>query len=349
MKKYVVIALLIGILIGFGICYGYFSLINLREKSKSWCHVQVGTFYYVWYAPAEPTSWEYPKICDKPVLGYYNSCDPEVIAQHFAWLSDLHIDFIVVSWWGFYDQTDWNSFVDNATYQVFSVAKENVTNVKVCIMVEAFNWTENPTYSYTEIHNYIYDNFVEPYPTVYYKYTDKPLICFFNNPDLTPNGTFQKDSRFETIIVGGDAYADWIYTDLVKCWVSEPYTRNRQVSVTPRFDDSRFRTPPHINDTRLTNDIYGVEWKRAIELAKQNAIDVVTICSWNEYPERTSIEPHYDSTAWNHDPYFLYNETLKFTKQLKGIDLQFDGPQTFGLIFALACVCVLIAVYIFKR
>ena len=40
------------------------------------------------------------------------------------------------------------------------------------------------------------------------------------------------------------------------------------------------------------------------------------ITSWNEYPERTEIEPHYDATACNQDPYFLYNKTKNYINQL---------------------------------
>lgn len=316
MKRHIVIALLIGILIGVGISYVYLLLIE-QLNQKPW-HGQVGVLYYVWYDPAESVSWEYPKICDKPVPGYYNSCDPTVIEQHLAWMSDLRINFAIISWWGFYNQTNWNAFINNATCQVFKTAKENVTNVKLCIMVEAFNATSNPTYDYTGIYDYINTTFVQPYPTLYYKYEGKPLVCFFNNPYLTPNRNVSRNESFTVKIVGGDTYADWIYSDLVKEWVSEPTVRNRQVSATPRFDDSRFRSPHHINDTDLTEEVYDKEWQRAISLAHSNAIDVVTICSWNEYPERTAIEPHYDTDAYDHNPYFLYNKTKQYIFELKG-------------------------------
>lgn len=167
---------------------------------------QIGAFYYVWYDPAQSVSWEYPKIQDKPVLGYYNSCDSEIITQHFAWLSDLRIDFIVVSWWGMYNQSDWHSFINNAMVQVFQTAKENVTNVKVAVMVEPFN--ESGTYDFTEIYDWVYANLVQQYPTVYFKVNDKPLLCFFNGQRMTATGIFQRDCRFTIKIVGNDNTAE---------------------------------------------------------------------------------------------------------------------------------------------
>jgi len=279
--------------------------------------VQVGTFYYVWYDPNLSVSWEYPKIADKSVLGYYNSCNPEIVATHLKWISELGINFIILSYWGHYFLWDeWYSFQLNATHQVFEVAKENITNVKVCVMIEPFNRTQNPTYNYQEVYDHIYENFVVPYPTVYFNYLDRPLLSFFNDPHLTPQGSYPKDDRFSMLIIGSDSYADWIYTDLIPA--IGPMPRNRQICVTPRFDDSRFRTPPHVVDKDLCEGVYGKQWKRAIDYVRRGVVDVISICSWNEYPERTAIEPHYDSTAWNPDPYYLYNKTRNFIEELRG-------------------------------
>lgn len=321
MRKHIVIALLIGILIGFGSCYGYFKYLEFIEKPGSWCHIQIGTFYYVWYDPHNisqdrPLNWEYPKICDKPILGYYNSCETEIIAQHFKSISDLGINFIILSYWGHYNQTEWFEHCLISTHQVFKVAKDNITNVKVCIMVEPFNWTDNPTYNYTEIYNYVYDNFITSYPTVYYRYQGKPLICFFNDEHLTPNGNIVRDNRFSIKIVGQQSYVDWVYTDLIPATGLIP--RNRQIPVSPRFDDSRFRTPSHVVDKDLCEGVYDEQWKRAIDYVRKGVVDVITICSWNEYPERTAIEPHWDADAYDHNPYFLYIKTKKYIAILKG-------------------------------
>lgn len=319
MKRYTAIALLIGLLIGFGICHCYFQILESIEKLESYCYIQIGIFYYVWYnSSSDSYSWVYPKICDNPVLGYYNSCNPEVIKQHFTWLSDLKINFIIISYWGHYNQTPWHQFVLNATHQIFRIAKENVTNVKVSIMVEPFiNKTQYPDwdYNYSDIYDYIYDNFVAPYPTVYYKYHEKPLTCFFNDEHLTPNGNIPTDNRFVTKIVGQQSYCDWIYTDKIP--VTGPIPRDRQISVTPRFDDSRFRIPSYVADKDLCEGVYDEQWKKAIGYAGKDVIDVITVCSWNEYPERTAIEPHWDADAYDHDPYFLYNKTKKYIAELK--------------------------------
>jgi hypothetical protein len=117
--------------------------------------------------------------------------------------------------------------------------------------------------------------------------------------------------------VGQTDYVQWDYTDL-NYYVKPariPYTN--QTSATPRFDDSHFRTPSCVVDPNLTEGVYDQEWKNAIQLAKDRKIDTVTITSWNEYVERTEIEPHHDATAYNHDPYFLYNKTKDYINQIR--------------------------------
>jgi len=274
---------------------------------------QVGAFYYAWYDPASNVSWEYPKIQDKPVLGYYNSCDPSVIEQHFAWLSDLHVDFVVVSWWGIDNQWDWRgSFINNATLQIFQVARDNATNVKVAVMVEPFN--ESGTYNF-EIYDYIY-GLVEEYPTVYFNVDGKPLLCFFNGEKMTSPDVFVWDDRFTVKIVGNDNHAEWLYDCVTtKNNPTPPTPRDRQISVSPRFDDFYVRPNNETVDAKLEY-LYAEQWQKALDYAKQNAIDFITITSWNEYPERTAIEPHYDATASNQDPYYLCNMTKDYIRQV---------------------------------
>jgi hypothetical protein len=92
---------------------------------------------------------EYPKIADKPVLGYYNSCNPEIIATHIKWISELGINFIILSYWGHcFLWDEWYTFQLNVIHQIFKVARENITNVKLCLMIEPFDRRDQPSYIY---------------------------------------------------------------------------------------------------------------------------------------------------------------------------------------------------------
>jgi hypothetical protein len=278
--------------------------------------LKIGIFYYVWYNPSWDFSWNKSKIVDQPILGYYNSSDTAIISQHLRDISDLGIDFVVVSWWGFYD--DYGRFTDTAAKQVFKVAKDSESNLKFVIMVEPFNKSGGP-YDYAEIYNHVYDNFVAPFPSFYYN-DSKPLICFFNDPEhapgLTDNGAIPLDDRFKVVLVGQQNYTQWIYTDLniYDKPAHEPYN---QTSVTPRYDDSRIRSPSTPVDISLSQGVYDQEWKNATKLWKEEKIDTILITSWNEYPERTAIEPHYNPNATNPDPWFLYNKSKHYIEQIQ--------------------------------
>ena len=312
--------------------------------------VQVGIYYYSWYNVSDPQFWEYPKVCDKSVLGYYDSDNVSVITQHFRWMEDLHIDFVMLSWFGQYDEW-WYSYVNNTVHHVFQYAKENVTNLKFCILLEPFNKSESATYNYQEIYDYIYDNFVVPYPTVYYNYVYKPLLVFFNDVYLTPNGDVPLDDRFTMVISGGSSYVDWFYTsDLFYYWVYKPYPRCDAIDVIPCFDNSRFgfeSPPPEIADMYLTEGLYEKQWNRALKCVRDGSVHLITITSWNEFAERTAIEPHWDATGWNHDPYYLYNLTRDFMLELRGLESSSSGvwyqnPVVFGVIALGICLGVVL-------
>ena len=286
---------------------------------------EIGVFYYVWYG-ALPFDWKPPKFVDYPVsglLGNYSSNDPTVIKQQLFLMAAAGIDFAVISWWGYNKSDPYQSFIDNATRQVLQVAKENNINLKFALMVEPYLGNSSFSYNYTEIYNYIYDNFVtSAYSSLYYNYHGQPLVCFFNDPDhvpsLTSNGEVPSDERFNTVLVGEQSYTQWTYNNLHFNNPASNLPHANEISVTPRYDDSRlYRTKSCTMDPNLTMGTYAHEWENAIKLWKERKIDAIMITSWNEYPERTAIEPHKDATATSSDPYYLYNQTKDYIDRIK--------------------------------
>jgi hypothetical protein len=285
---------------------------------------QVGIFFYVWYDPADEESWNKSKIVDHPVLGYYNSPDPEVIRQQLIWIEELGVDFVVLSWWGFYD--DYGLFTDNAARQVFEIAEDINSTLKFAVMIEPFNKTG--WYDYGEIYDHVFDTFVEPYSGLYYDYGGKPLICFFNDGGLTDDGVFPQDerSRFNIVTVGQQSYTDWMHVNL-DMNDSSVQERRGQVSVTPRFDDSRFRNSSGPVDPDLSEGFYDEQWENALKLVREGKVSFVLISSWNEYVERTQIEPCYDGTA-DVPSDFLYNKTREYISQLGyEVNVQIHGED----------------------
>jgi hypothetical protein len=143
------------------------------------------------------------------------------------------------------------------------------------------------------------------------------VICFFNNQNLTDNGSIPVDERFNTILVGQQNYTQWIYMDL------NPYDYRdlgqNQISVTPRYDESNLSDRPGhvVVDSDLTQGVYDREWKNAIQLFRNGSVNTILISTWNEFPERTAIEPHHDATAVNQSTDFLYDKTKYYIAQIR--------------------------------
>jgi hypothetical protein len=282
---------------------------------------KIGVFFYVWYSAPGADNWNHPKFVDFPVaeLGNYTSTDPIVIERQLGMIADAGIDFVVVSWHGFYD--DYGHFNDNATNQVFQTAQKIGSPLKFLVFVEHFNKTQESTYDYKGIYDYVWDKLVQPYDSLYYKTNDKPVICFYNDPynspGLTPNGSVPQDNRFNAIIVGQENYAQWIHTDADIYDLPQHEPKN-QTSVAPRFDESRIEgRKGFMNDSTLAEGLYDNEWNQAIELWRQGKIQTILIYSWNEYVERSAIEPHNDGTSVYPDPFYLYSKTESYIAEIR--------------------------------
>jgi hypothetical protein len=92
------------------------------------------------------------------------------------------------------------------------------------------------------------------------------------------------------------------------------------VSVTSRFDDSLLyrsgcRPGALVLDQNLTLHLYQEQWEYVLEHRSQ--VSLVVVYSWNEYFERSFIEPAYSYTDPGLSPYYLLNLTANYTHQLR--------------------------------
>jgi hypothetical protein len=259
---------------------------------------------------------------DKPVLGYYNSDNLGVLRSHIYWFDDLGIDFVMIPWQGVNN----NPYVNQNTHLFFEVLKSCSKHVRACICIEKTGAETNET----ELYNYISDEFVAQYPNNYYYHKGKPLIIFFSVDSTIFNASdpLKKDSRFTTVTMGISEQDDWLYQNINYPEKGFPPNyggespRCGHIPVIPRYDDTHITNPPRPSqyccDPQLTW-LFDAEWKKALDAVKNNEVDVITISWWNEYAERTNIEPHYDYTALNKDPFFLYNKTKTYIQIAKQI------------------------------
>ena len=270
--------------------------------------MEIGLFYYVWYNGTfgqghwngtpidDPTSKKWTVI-DEPLLGFYNSSDYKVIKQHMEWFKLLGIDFLIVSWWGK------DSFEDAMTKILFQQTAVDNPDLKIVIMVEGFNETAD-SYDFGYIRNYIKSTYYDVYPNVAVKINDLPVLCWYNADNMT--GTLEKprserveqihnDSLFENRILGHNTqYVDWYaWTPCTDDSSRLPVlSRDGFTVIEPRYDHSHINSSHTPYDPDYDEGLYGEQWDQVESWYATRDVRYVAVYSWNEYHERSQIEPH---------------------------------------------------------
>lgn len=270
--------------------------------------IEVGVYYYPWYKQGWRnyhwnSSKEYPKwnVVDTPLLGYYSCQDESVVMQHLEWMEDIGIDFMILSWWGNERVLGGSSYEDESCRFIFSIIKQYKYPIKAALMVEGFNET-NGIYDFPSIFDYIHETYVTSYSDVYMLLDKKPLLCWYNAANMTGTSENPKlenimeicnEGRFESRIVGHNTYVNWSFS--IPCSVNSsiipPLSEDGMICVEPRYDDSYIGGNSTF-DGNLTEGLYDFQWREAIRLREGGKVNYVTIYSWNEYHERSQIEPH---------------------------------------------------------
>jgi hypothetical protein len=274
----------------------------------------VCVYYYVWYGGPDHPWINYR---DTPVLGLYNSSHLSVIARHLAWLRDLGVDCLIISWWGP------GHYTDKVAQKVFELLPSY--GLKAVIFVEPYLGSDHPEYYnktwWSQTLAYIKENYIDKYPESYLYIDGKPLVPAFNPIGLAydPRPDFP---QYAIRIVGNDIdnakYQDWDYwPDYDRGLTGQlRIRRDGYVAIAPRYDDEHFRpggVPPY--DPDLSKGWYVKQWKYILK--HRSEIGVIAIATWNEFHERTMIEPHNDATAVEKDPYYLYSLTQHYIEKLR--------------------------------
>ena len=277
----------------------------------------VCVYFYVWYSdgrhwgePGHP----YWSVVDVPVRGYYDSRYASTIAWQLGLISGAGVDCLFVSWWGP------GSFEDEAARLVFERLGDY--GLKAALLIEPYLGQDPALYNQSwwgQTLAYLRDNFIEKYPAVYLSLEGKPLVLAFNPIGLgyDPSADFP---GYAIRIVGNDidnaGYQDWdLWPDYDAGLTGELRARrDGYVAIAPRFDDEHFRpggVPQY--DPDLTRGWYQRQWQWV--LGNLDKVRIVAIYSWNEYHERSHIEPA--NNREGRSPYHLYNLTTRYIGEVK--------------------------------
>ena len=285
-------------------------------------------------------------VKDKPSLGYYASLDNETLGAQLSEMKNAGISVIIVSWWGTGNTTQsgdsatLDGAINNATSNLFRYleATKSQWQFKVAMMVEPFNQTYNMTpHDYVRLYDYLYVHYYRPFDDLMLNWQGKPLLASFNADWSGYGGGFQagrlpSNSTFTYRLVGGRPNpVDWNF------WAgmnfldasggnAEPQnyeydpvvSPDGEVGISPTYDDYYLwlahQRPGYMRfDYQMSEGMYGSEWTYV--LGKAGSVSLVLIYSWNEYHERTAIEPHVDASS-PLPPSYLLNQTERYVSEL---------------------------------
>jgi hypothetical protein len=273
---------------------------------------------------------------DKPLIVYYVSDSNTTFSWQVQQMEQAGLSFAVVSWWG-NGSSGRNAAVNKATLDLFKFLQETDSNFSIAIMVDAYNGTNNLSAStFKADYNYVYSTFVKPFGNRYFDWQGKPLLLFFS--PLVPS---YNDSRFTVRTIGNfnrqpvdsSQEPDWIFwTAPIQFYQGEGgknvnysndlgnpvISSDGEVGVVPRIDSYYYYLGDPQNrgylrfNSNLTLGLYQYEWNYVIQHKSQ--VRLVIIYSWNEYYERSAIEPHFEPTG---KLSALANYTSSYVSQLR--------------------------------
>ncbi|KPV63293.1 MAG: hypothetical protein AOA65_1301 [Candidatus Bathyarchaeota archaeon BA1] len=162
-----------------------------------------------------------------------------------------------------------------------------------------------------------------------------------------------KDTRFTSRVVGHMEYVDW-YLWTAKdypTWIhnNDPVIQNDgMVAILPRYDDyylylAGSRTTYMRYDETLTEGLYDHQWRYLIN--NKAKVEMITVYSWNEYHERSQIEPCSDYTA-NVSDVHLYMKTRNYITEFRKAIA--SNPAPFMNVIISASIFLLILSIVLK-
>jgi hypothetical protein len=233
----------------------------------------------------------YGRVCDAPQIGYYASGSNTTLDWQFAAMRRVGITALLAEW-------DGRPQTDAVLGNLFRYATN--TEFQIALMVDMPG-----DVNYRQVYDHAWASFASAYPS-YFKWAGAPLLVWYNK--IAP----PRDDRFTARTIGvGSAYDwEWLKSIYPPTSYDGPLGTLSAGVVTyvayygnPRISsDGAVTIMSHYNDYALYysgikagymifNDPRTWNSELAFVNANRATIRLVVVNSWNEYHERTAIEP----------------------------------------------------------
>lgn len=168
----------------------------------------VGIEWEPWFTPLN-VGWQTSP--GQPVVGYYDSCNKDVIRQHAIWMAEAGINFILVDWtnnlWGKKSWKERDPFVDELikatriTLETYAqLSSEGIPVPALCLLPGLDNGFHTTMQAINEQIHWVSEHLVQPgdFRPLWMEYFGKPLIIIFNGggPALRENQEPVDESQY---------------------------------------------------------------------------------------------------------------------------------------------------------
>ena len=264
-----------------------FGLADIRSRLAAQRPI-VGVHYFAWYQLEAGGSrnqvTRVPPDSPKPSLGWYDSADTDVMATQIREIEEAGFDFVAVHVIAGLPQTWSNAraFVDRLSGRRLKAALvlDSLYNDPPAVKAR---WVEKARQEFAGDSHYL-RLYGQPLVMLFSSHLDfdAPGLLLRNvywsyryDPGKNP---FNRDLGLEP--------RDWPF------WAPTPQPlANGLVPVIPGYTDVALGRPQPMLHERNNGQLYREQWQRALALHPE----VILVYSWNEYFERTAIEP---TDAW---------------------------------------------------
>jgi hypothetical protein len=262
---------------------GRLTFVEIRERLAAQRPL-VGVHYFPWYAP-DRRGWGngvtvVEADAPKPLLGWYASSDPAIIGKHIDQIESAGFDFVVVD-------------LVAATPASWATARSFFAglagrNVKAAVMLDGLYteaaeakaaWVEKARAEFVGSPNY-------------FSFHGTPLVLLFATPvNFAVDGVGLRNVYWtDRYGPGANTFNlhDVLYPHDWPFWAASPQPLvNGVVPVTPGYTDAHLGRATSMDHPRRGGEMYREQWLRALAMRPE----LILVYSWNEYFEKSAIEP----------------------------------------------------------
>ena len=329
---------------------------------------RIAAFYYPWYLnPEFDGRWDHWGVYRPqedlasdyyPLLGPYSISNPEVLAQHFAWLREAGVGLIISSWWGRYNPTD------QALPQMLDIA--DYYGIKIAFHIEPYGG--RTAASLRSDVQYIYKHYGD-HPAFFwttetsrYSPGDQPKGLFFlwatvvsddSQPPVAhdywmetldslhgddPGAIVVTDQNDPTWVLESHFDGSYNYGVLDADTVGYNWARGMPANVwyipgiNPGFAARRIGYEAWVDTPRRDGETYNDRWQRMFDVGIEP--NMIAITTFNEWHEGTQIEPAIPvETRDGAYPYLDYSPLepeayLEMTRDWSDYFLAYEWPES---------------------